>query len=258
MPLYTVRVRLQPLPGLRRGANYVEMNHHLEYTDDDAALDGFPTLIQHWNDAGITRCWVVMRGIPVHQISLYRRDISDHTSWVRLAESNFEIGPLFDEEFGFEFNGQDFNIRLRECHLFPSARSAILVKEYTIDPAVTRRVYVGPVSPVPLRGDFQFPFAGAGPIDIGAFVQTWYASPFSGDYPFIESEDFDVWRPEQVSLARAHVAQVEDFAGEGVSVVPSWRYGVVHPVLRVKASYVRAELRSRSTQTIMSEPFDGG
>lgn len=249
MGLYTVRVRMQPLPSPNRGAGYCEMTHHLHFDDDAAAGDAIEPLIGAWNDSGIANRWLCVRGVAVHSIDMYRRDITNARSWVHIAAGVFQLSNWQNFEVPVELPGGVTPFEFAVRPIFPHQRGAVLCVENTLDRAIKRRVYVGPISPVAFYNSTLLGLGNS---------SSWLPYPVLGDFPLDPEQDtIDLWRSDFRDLAVEHVANIEDHANDGYSVVPSWKNGTIQSVLQVQGSTVRAEIRSRGLRAPMGPPNNG-
>lgn len=246
--LYTLRVRLI-LEVFPRGASFAEMTHHFSFTDDTAATDALTPLADHFANEGISNKWCAVRGEPIHQLVMYRRDIAARRTWVRIAEANFSVRPWANESLGFSIGDLSFSLNITETPLYRHSLGAVTVVETTENPQVTRRVYVGPFSPIVVLTPDPIPFVGR------YFI--WQGVGATGDKPLQPFTDsVDLWRADDVDLAVDHVAKLEDFAGDGYSVVPSWKHGQVLSRLQTQGSAVRATIKSRGVRAWMSPAVD--
>lgn len=264
MPLYTLRVRMVPQASFSRGAGFIEMTHHLHWDDDTQAGDALPNLMKHWSgDVGlpefqsaISRRWVVVQDTPVHQMSIYRRDIEDIRTWTPIRHGFFRVPPYNEHSTTFNIEGTPIPVVLKANAIYRHTRGAVLVRERTADPAISRRVYVGPISPVCLFIDGA-DFLPDVIADFGHNAITQWWNPWTHDAPYNPAEDsVDFWRDEIRDCARDHVHDINDEAGGGVRVVPSWLHHAFYPVTLTDASSVRAEIRSRGSEAAMSDPVE--
>ena len=248
MPLYTIRVRLGLPTVVQRGASYAEQSYHFAWDGDGAAVAALDDLASAWHSSGISSRWTAVRDYDAHSIDLYRRDIGDRRSWTHLAGKVFRLARLGETSITIPIGEGEVSVTVRERPLWPHQRGAVLVRERAVDRRIQRRTYVGPLSPMAYQGVVPL---------LAGFASIWAPSAYTGDYPYDpESDSIDLWRDDIRDLARDHVANLEERAGDGYSVIPSWTHGTISPVVRVAASTVRAEVRSRSLRYPMGPPTD--
>lgn len=247
MPLYTVRIRWTLGGGLDRGADNAETNHHFEYPDDATAVGDIPRMALYTQTLTGQNRWVIARGDDVeHEISLYRRSSENRKSWEPLYSAAFTMAEW--TTLGLPLPGDVSFLDLAQRPIFPHARGAVLVVAKTADPRVTKRTYCGPISPINLVTDTPF--------DIYTTKQFFPDILESNDLVWSEADDIDQWRTSIAEFAAEWCAGLGGGPeGVGVSVVPSWRWGVMLPVTEWRASLVRAEIRSRSIRAAMTAPI---
>lgn len=254
MGLYTLRVRMVPQYSNPRGSGFVEMTHHFAFENDEAATNALHDIVgafNGWDAIGIgpaiTLRWVVARGEQIHEATMYRRDITNPRTWVRLQQEYFELGDYASKPIGVEFGSVSVTFTFTEKPMFRHAAGAVLVRETTENPQVQRRVYVGPLSPVMLWQDTTLLS------ELGTLYKIIYPHPEETDGLWDpDEESIDIWRPKIAEIARDHCANLETRAGDGYSVVPSWKYGEVLPVLETRASTVRAIIHTRGERGPMT------
>lgn len=261
MPLYSVRVRMLQEYGRPRGSPFAEMVHHFHFDSDENAVACLDHMVTHFNgrDAlifspAISNRWTAARDAMAHTLTLYRRSLGDERSWVRLGEVQFDLAPYKGYSGTNELGGVAITGELREEPVLRHKRAAVLVRENTVDPLVHRRVYIGPLSRVAVTGDVTH-IEGV-PIPPEFRARIWFPHPVLLDAPWDPNTDTaDLWDQYLVGFAVDHVRNLQfpDFGG--YTVVPSWRYGTVEAVTYVQGSNVRAELRSRGSEGVMTNPL---
>jgi len=255
MGLYSVRVRLALDQAESRGGPTAEMVHHFEWADDDQAGGDFLRLVDAFTDSAIAKHWVCRRGdVPHHSLSLWRRSIESRRSWHYLGETYFALPEWETTSFGFDLGELSFQFNGREAPLWPDSRAAVLVRETSTNPAISRRLYVGPISPVPALGQLSVGLGG-GQAPIPGAV-SWFPNPNTLDPGFDpESDNLDRWRDKIRDMAAQHAAELDSRLQLGASVVPSWLHASTPGLHHCQGSSIRAVIRSRGQRGLMGPPF---
>jgi hypothetical protein len=249
--LYTYRVRMIPLVISTRGAPWVEMCHHFEFSDDSHALDSLTPLNNNFRDGELSNRWLVVRSSNVHEGAIYRRDITNRKSWTLIKAENFYLDDQLHFELTTKIGDAPVELDFAVAPHFPHTRGAVLVRETAESGPVSRTMYVGPVSPVSIWVTVPELIPSL-PLVTGAL---WIDYPGFGDAVYKPNEDtVDVWREQMTSLVRDHVHGLEAQTHLGIAVVPSWKLENWWPVSKTQASPVRAELRTRSMRRAMGAP----
>jgi hypothetical protein len=243
--IYTVRVRLTLAPALTRGSNEAQMVHHFEFTDDAEAIAQAGGVKLAIATGAIASNWFAVRGLEVHLVELYRRDLADARSWVKLAEDTFSLPPLATGVAIPLPAIPGLTVVAQEGLSLAHRRSAVLVVSYGDDATFQNRGYIGPLSPCPIWG--QFSWFGV------EFLGAWVANPATGDGAPNLGDEIDYWSPNIYERAADHVVNLaSDYMTAGTQVVVSWKREDFSPLAQVRASVVRADLRSRGVTVPMS------
>lgn len=242
MPLYTIRARMMVESSISRGAPYVEMSHHFEWADDAAAATAFPSFIGAYNNSGIEKRWTCVRGAEVHTLSLFRRNIDVQRFWDHIADLTFSLPEWEEGTQSVNIGDVPITLIVRERPLYPHDRGAVLVIEKGTTLTVSRRVYVGPISPVCFHAEIGMT------LGLASFV--FPSAP--ADFPHDPDTDrIDIWRGDIRDLARDHVHDLDAAAGAGHKVIASWSRGIWTAITETAASSVRADVRSRGRRAAM-------
>lgn len=243
MPIYTTRTNLlMNTDHLHRGDYTASMSHHFFWPSDEDAIADFATLPDHYKSSAVARLWTAGRGYTPHEMILFRRDLSNARSFVRLANVQFLLPEYRSLEVALPGTGAASV--LSEAPIYRHSRGAILVTERGFDTRLTKRTYVGPISPTALQGRVQI-------TDDLTFdsVTTWYWNPFTNDDPAGPNDSVDVWRTEIAELACDHIRNLHnDFTHDGYRVLVSWKQGLAAAPAYLRGSLTRADLLSRSVR----------
>jgi len=239
--LYTVRAKIRPVPSISRGNGVVETTHHFEGISDESAALMLPTLSEKWTDDQMQGYWWCTRaGLPVHELSLYRRDITDATVWTWIADHTFALPNLAALSGTIDIHNVPFSYNGRYEPWYPHRRGAILCEQVGVDPRHRRRVYVGPVSNYFERIEVSIPLADP-VILIGA------RSDIPTPLP-TEADSVDYWQDDIAAYAAQWLGDMDDELASLVQVVPSFKLGGWSTLTQTRASTVRAEVRSRGVR----------
>jgi len=257
MTLYTARYRLLQEGGSYRGWPYGGTTWHLEFTNESYALGAWNDLKELYADSAVGQRLVCDRNGPVHEARFYRRSAEMRREWTLLRSHSFSLPNM--PSIGLEIPIGDGSIPVTAAQAFtqPDARRSVMIKE-TAANGSSRRVYIGPLSPVAL----VFSLLGDIPLFDGAALTAWSYDNSSvigplillaggkptGDSPFDPlSERNDRWRQRITDLCIDHASDIDQILGsEGQRVVVSWKNQTVSPVEETVAAPIAAELRSRS------------
>lgn len=261
MPLYTCRVRWQLTASLQRGAGFAEQTYHFVWADDEAAADAAPTLIEILQSQPVARRMMVQRGDPgAHEFAIFRRDIDEERTWDRVHTEIFSLNEYATVDLNLGPPGVEYGAHVvgTEAPLYPDQRGAVLVRCRTPDPAISRRIYIGPLSPIPY---FLTVSINAGGVDLfelpgRQIMHNLHPSANDGDdAPVAFVDSLDRWKINIANDARDLVGELRDADHGGNMVVASWRHANTAYIDKIDASLVRAHLRRRGIRAEMTDLY---
>jgi hypothetical protein len=248
--IYTVKASMLMLPGEARGFDRSEMVHHFEWPDDETALEEFGLLVPAYKDSVFEDRWTCVREDLCHRLTLYSRVPTNPEVWTYLGEAAFALPGLLEFTLPVPLPGDaDLELGFKQRALYDHDRGAVLVIQRGVDRSIVKRTYVGPCSPFYCWVDFPFallPWLVGAKLLIKNFANL--------DPPPEDTDSVDVWRLRLVELARDHVHELGDYLPIGTPALVSWKRGEVTGLGETRASFIRADIRSRGQRLPLSEP----
>ena len=248
MELYTVRVKIQPVTEIPRGAGTVEFTLNFQAETDADMLSHLPILANQLATGPLFFRWRCVRGnFDVHEVAAYRREITHERRWHYIGHELWSLDDLPEITVSGEIFELPISWTMQQYPKFSHQRGAILCVQRGEDIRCKRRVYIGPISSHYYAVDWSI--AGFETFTLAITSEIPY-----GPRPGL-SDSVDLWPLFLVNEVSEFLAGLTEFSPLVDSVVPSFKWGFWSLLQETSASTVRAELRSRAVRGEMGTVY---
>jgi len=248
MPLYTVRVKLVQQPAIQRGSNLCEFSLHFHGISDAGMMDDMDDLADTFSAVPQGGRWTCERSsVAIHELQVYRRNIADVNEWNFVGSHAFAINELPTISQTIDIYGVPISFDGYYQAKYAHRRGAVLVIQDGVDPGHRRRVYVGPLSD-------HYEILTTSVIGLDVITAIGDNSVIDGPMPS-PTDSVDYWRIGLADDVADWLSTVSDVMPSASSVVPSFKLGTWSLLESSRASYVRAEMRSRGVRGALGTPF---